>query len=127
MGVQERRVPSGGEPAGVVGGWRPARREGEQRVEEEGAGVPADGGGGVVVRLPGADSERARVGEVLRRRPRPLPVPQALLHRPHLPPQRLLQVQLHLHVRHRHQESQCLPRQRYVRRKMSSSVISITM
>lgn len=81
------------EPTGRDAGWR---------LEEEGPGVPANWGGGIVMPPARADPERPRVGEVLLRgRPRPLPVPQAHLHRPRLPPRGLHQVQIHLRVRHR--------------------------
>ncbi|CAI0462211.1 unnamed protein product, partial [Linum tenue] len=69
----------------------------------EGAGAPAQRAGGDLVLVAGAHLVRARVGEVLRRRPRPPAVPQTLFHRPNISVVGLPQVQLLLDVRHRHQ------------------------
>jgi hypothetical protein len=100
VGVPRRRGPAGGEPDA-----------GRGVGEAQGAAAHADGGGGLLPRLAGAQAGRARLGALLllrlrrrRRRDEHAAVPQALLRRPHLPADGLCAIQLRPHVRHRRQE-----------------------
>lgn len=101
LGVQERGGASGGEP-------------GERTDVDgaaEGAAAHAERAGGVVVRDAGGEADGAGVGAILRG-PGVVPVPQARLPRPHLPPQGLQPLLLRPHVRRRHQEQGVLPGRR---------------
>lgn len=75
LGIQEQRGDAIGRES-----IRPLRWEawGPRLLEEEGVGALAFGPGGFIVLLSRANLERFGLGEVLRWRPRPLPVPQAL-------------------------------------------------
>lgn len=103
---------------GVHAEWRGAPRgERHRSGAAQSAAAHTDERSDRVLRLARAQAVELRVGAILRG-PQPAPIPQALLPRPHLPPQGIRALSLRAHVRHRRQESRALQGRRHVEEHM---------